>query len=91
MQYKVTINNYQKGAKLKTTPTHKIISQKTLANNKHEIIYDLDTDREKEFIQKVLGKKLIPIEEKLEINENESSMKYRTYNNIEHCFNVLMF
>ena len=90
MQYKVTINNYQKGAKLKTTPTHKIISQKTLANNKHEIIYDLDTDREKEFIQKVLGKKLIPIEEKLEINENESSMKYKTYGSIEKCFNILV-
>lgn len=76
MQYKVVINNYQKGAKLKTTPTHKIVSQKTLGNNKHEIIYDLDTDREKEFIQKVLCKKLIPIEEKLgtkfKINEKET-------------------
>ena len=58
MEYKVVINNYQKGAKLKTTPTHKIVSQKTLGNNKHEIIYDLDTGRvsatlDEEYIEEI--------------------------------------
>jgi len=61
MQYKVIINNYQKGAKLRTTPIHKIVSQNTIGNNRHEIIYDLDSDREKEFIEKVFNKKLIPV------------------------------
>ena len=70
--YKVIINNYQKGAKLKTTPVHKIVSQKTLGPNKHEIIYDLDSQREVEFIQKVLSKKLIPVNENIRMNEEST-------------------
>lgn len=58
MKIEVTINNYQLGAKLKTTPTHKIISQNRI-DSKHIVICYDDINRcEKELIEKVFSKKV---------------------------------
>ena len=50
------INNYTLGAKLKSAPTHKIITQNRLDSKKTEVIFASLTEREYEFINKVLGK-----------------------------------
>ena len=62
MKYEVTINNYQKGAMLKMTPTDAIISQQQIDRNHHKIVYDIQSERQKQFIEKVFAKKLICIE-----------------------------
>lgn len=58
MKYEVIINNYQKGAKLRTTPTHKIVEIEQIDKNHHRVIYELDSIKEKEFIEKIFAKKL---------------------------------
>ena len=50
------INNYTLGAKLKSAPTHKIITQNRLASKKTEVMFASLTEREYEFINKLLGK-----------------------------------
>ena len=50
-----TVNNYQLGAKIKTTPTDKIISQNRLDKTRTEITYDFDSRRQKDFCDKVLA------------------------------------
>ena len=50
------INNYTWGAKLKSAPTHKIITQNRLDSKKTEVIFAGLTEREYEFINKLLGK-----------------------------------
>ena len=50
------INNYTLGAKLKSAPTHKIITQNRLDSKKTEIVFVSLTEREYEFINKLLGK-----------------------------------
>ena len=50
------INNYTLGAKLKSAPTHKIITQNRLDSKKTEVIFASLTEREYEFINKLLGK-----------------------------------
>lgn len=62
MNIKVIVNNYQIGSKVKTTPTQKITSQNKLDKTHTELIYTDITQREKEFIEKVLAKKSIVID-----------------------------
>lgn len=62
MKYMVTINNYQKGAMLKMTPTDCIVSQEQIDRNHHKIVYDIQSERQKQFIEKVFAKKLIYVE-----------------------------
>lgn len=50
------LNNYMLGAKLKSAPTHKIIIQNRLDSKKTEVIFASLTEREYEFINKLLGK-----------------------------------
>ena len=50
------INNYTLGAKLKSAPTHKIITQNRLDSKKTEVVFVSLTEREYEFINKLLGK-----------------------------------
>ena len=50
------INNYTLGAKLKSAPTHKIITQNRLDSKKTEVVFASLTEREYEFINKLLGK-----------------------------------
>ena len=57
MKVQFTINNYTLGAKLKTTPTHKIVEQNRIDKNHTTIIFDEITERELIFIEKVLAKK----------------------------------
>lgn len=56
--YKVVVNNYQLGSKVRTTPTHKIVSQERLDSKHTVIVYGDINDRERQFIEKVLAKKL---------------------------------
>lgn len=58
MKYEVIINNYQKGSKFRTTPTHKVVEMTQVDKGHHRVVYELDSIREKEFVEKVLAKKL---------------------------------
>lgn len=63
MTYKVTVNNYQLGAQVRTTPTHKIISKERTDSRHTVIIYADINDRERQFIERVLSKKLTLVEQ----------------------------
>lgn len=54
---KFVVNNYQLGAKVKTTPTHKIVKQERIDAKHVEIYYGGLTDNEVAFVEKVLAKK----------------------------------
>lgn len=56
MKVSFIVNNYTLGAKVKSTPTDKIVSMERLSNTRTEIIYDIN-EREKQFCEKVLAKK----------------------------------
>ena len=56
MKVSFIVNNYTLGAKVKSTPTDKIISMERLSNTRTEIVYEIN-DREKLFCEKVLAKK----------------------------------
>ena len=62
MKYEVIINNYQKGAKLKTTPVDRIVLQEQIDHGHHRVVYDFESDRQHEFTEKVLAKKLRPLD-----------------------------
>jgi hypothetical protein len=53
---KFIVNNYALGAKVKSTPTDKIVSQERIDKLHTEIVYDIN-EKEKEFCEKVLAKK----------------------------------
>ena len=57
MKVLYTVNNYQLGGKVKTTPMDRIISQKRVDKLHTEIVYEFETERQKEFCDKVLSKK----------------------------------
>lgn len=57
MKVKYIVNNYQAGAKLKSCPTHKIISQERIDRSHTIVIFDDVTQREINLIDKVLAKK----------------------------------
>lgn len=62
MKYEVTINNYQKGAQLKTAmPDHVILLEK-IDRNHHRVVYELENDRQRQFIEKVYARKLRPLD-----------------------------
>ena len=62
MKYEVTINNYQKGAQLKTAmPDHVILLEK-IDRNHHRVVYELENDRQRQFIEKVFARKLRPLD-----------------------------
>ena len=61
MKVKYIVNNYMLGAKVRSTQTEKIISQKRIDKNKTELVYDFINMKEKEFCDKVLSKKGIVI------------------------------
>lgn len=54
---KFVVNNYQLGAKVKSTPTHKIIKQERIDSKHIEIYYGGLTDNEIAFVERVLAKK----------------------------------
>lgn len=56
MKVKFVVNNYTLGAKVKSTPTDKIVSQKRIDKTHTEIVYDIN-ESEKNFCEKVLAKK----------------------------------
>lgn len=56
MKVRFVVNNYTLGAKVKSTPTDKIVSQNRIDPKYTEIVYEI-TDREKQFCEKVLAKK----------------------------------
>lgn len=56
MKIKYIVNNYMLGAKVRSTQTEKIISQKKIDKNKTELV-DFINMKEKEFCDRVLSKK----------------------------------
>ena len=56
MKVLYTVNNYQLGAKVKTTQTDRIVSQNRIDKTHTEIVYDFDNMKQKEFCDKVLSK-----------------------------------
>lgn len=61
MQYAVIVNNYQLGAKVRTTPIHKIVSQERIDSKHTRIVYDVN-ERERCFIEKVLARRLTVVQ-----------------------------
>ena len=61
MKIKYIVNNYMLGAKVRSTQTEKIISQKKIDKNKTELVYDFINMKEKKFCDRVLSKKGIVI------------------------------
>ena len=53
---KFRVNEYVLGAKVKSTPTDKMVSQERIDKAHTEIVYEIN-DREREFCEKVLAKK----------------------------------
>ena len=82
MKVKFTVNNYMLGAKVKSTPTDKIVSQERIDTKHTEIVYEI-TDREKQFCEKVLVKKGEVIEYDgtldMEIIDNELDAAFEEY------------
>ena len=56
MKVRFVVNNYTLGAKVRSTQTDKIVSQKRIDPKHMEIVYEIN-DREKQFCEKVLAKK----------------------------------
>ena len=56
MKVRFVVNNYTLGAKVRSTPTDKIVSQNRIDKTRTEIVYEIN-DREKQFCEKVLAKK----------------------------------
>lgn len=56
MRVRFVVNNYTLGAKVRSTPTDKIVSQNRIAPKHTEIVYEIN-DREKQFCEKVLARK----------------------------------
>lgn len=61
MEYKVIVNNYQLGGKVRTTPVHKITLQERIDSKHTAIVYRDINERERQFIERVLAKKLMAI------------------------------
>lgn len=55
------INNYTLGAKLKSTPTHKIIKKERQDKSHTFVCYDNITEKERNFIEKILQVKTCKI------------------------------
>lgn len=51
------VNNYTLGAKVRTSPTHKILNRDRIDRNHIKITYTDLTQQEKEFIDKLLAQK----------------------------------
>lgn len=56
MEVRFVVNNYTLGAKVRSTPTDKIVSQERIDKLHTEIVYDIN-EKEKQFCEKVLAKK----------------------------------
>lgn len=63
MKIRFVVNNYQLGAKIKSTPVDKIVLQNRLDKYHIEVIYDELTENEKNFCEKVLSKRGVIIDE----------------------------
>lgn len=57
MTVEFMVNNYQIGAKVKTTPTHKITSRERINSRCTVIRYSDVSEREVQFIEKILARK----------------------------------
>lgn len=56
MKVRFVVNNYTLGAKVRSTPTDKIVSQKRIDPKHTEIVYEIN-ESEKKFCEKCLAKK----------------------------------
>lgn len=56
MKVRFVVNNYTLGAKVRSTPTDKIVSQNRIDKTYTEVVYDIN-ESEKNFCEKVLAKK----------------------------------
>ena len=62
MTLKVVVNNYVLGARVKSTPTHKLSTQQRLDSKHTLLIYTDISDSERVFIERVLSRKTEVIE-----------------------------
>lgn len=62
MKAEFIVNNYVLGAKVKTTPIHKIVEQCRIDKSHTKIVYEDVSERELQFIEKVLSYKAIKVE-----------------------------
>ena len=62
MKISVIVNNYTLGAYVKCTPIDKIVKQDKFDKSHTEIVYDNINEREKQFIEKILHKKINVLE-----------------------------
>lgn len=63
MKVLYTVNNYMLGAKVKSTPMDKIISQNRIDKTHTEVIYQFENIRQKESCDRILAKNGKIIEE----------------------------
>ena len=61
MEVRFVVNNYTLGAKVKSTPTDKIVSQNRIDPKHTEIVYDIN-EIEKKFCEKVLAQKGVALQ-----------------------------
>lgn len=61
MKHQVIVNNYTLGAKVRMTPTHKIVSKERIDSKHTIIIYKDLTKSEIQLVQKALAYKVIEI------------------------------
>ena len=58
MVVEVIVNNYMLGAKVKSTPVHKIYTKDRIDSKRTKIVYSDVTEREVQLIEKVLARKV---------------------------------
>lgn len=57
MKVAYVVNNYTLGGKVKTTPVDKIIKKERIDQKHTLVVYDLSSEKEKQFCDKVLAKR----------------------------------
>ena len=58
MKHQIIVNNYVLGAKVKTSPIHKIVSKERIDTYHTKIVYEDLTKREIELCEKLFARKL---------------------------------
>lgn len=56
MRVEYTINNYQLGARFKSSPKHKVVINERIDKNHTRIVYEFETEREKQFVDRLFSR-----------------------------------
>lgn len=63
MTVEVIVNNYTLGARVRSTPTHKLTEQRRIDSKYTKLTYGGITENELQLIEKALGKRVTIIDE----------------------------